>query len=493
MEITFNPFTGKFDLIGKTATATVYTDAGINAAIDALGTGGGEVYLPEGTYTITGSITIDYNNTTLRGAGWGTILDASAWSAGHIIDLNGSDYCMIKDLKIVGKAGGGNAKDLIYGANSLYTTIKGCYLRNSDRYGINLVTDADYALIIDNFIDNSDQEGIYLNYAPNSIVSNNITYSNGGWAIMLWASSDYSVISNNACDRDWGGIIATGFGMAITGNVVTGTTGADSFYFSDGSDTTLSNNVSNNSGTHGIRIYAGGRISVNNNIIRNPAYHGIYIYTSSQYNVISNNNISHAGNGYDDININASSYNSISSNILNGVGAGNSERGVYLVNSDYSQITGNFFSLHDTNGITLDANSSNNHIEGNNLEGEAIAKVLDSGSSNTVVNAIAGNVSRSIQAGITAGTTQSQGQVPLTKDINEVSVCANVNDVVTLPAAIAGLSIVIFNNGAQTLQVFPASGDNLGAGVDTSITLIAGKNARFISYDATNWEQELTN
>jgi hypothetical protein len=92
-------------------------------------------------------------------------------------------------------------------------------------------------------------------------------------------------------------------------------------------------------------------------------------------------------------------------------------------------------------------------------------------------------------AGITASVTQSQGQQPLTNSINEIATCANANDVVTMPAAAAGRRVVLINNGAQTLQIFPASGDDLGAGVDTSVTLASGSNVEFVAYDATNWEQ----
>ena len=92
-------------------------------------------------------------------------------------------------------------------------------------------------------------------------------------------------------------------------------------------------------------------------------------------------------------------------------------------------------------------------------------------------------------AGITASTTQSQGQGALTSEINEVSICANINDTVTLPGAKAGGKCLVINNGAQTLQVFPASGDNLGAGLNTSMTIAAAAFQMFVAYDDTNWEQ----
>lgn len=95
---------------------------------------------------------------------------------------------------------------------------------------------------------------------------------------------------------------------------------------------------------------------------------------------------------------------------------------------------------------------------------------------------------RSVTAGITASTTQSQGNGALTTDINEISTCANANDTVTLPSAIAGRHCLVINNGAQTLQVFPASGDNLGAGVNTSTTITAGSRKLFVAFDSTNYE-----
>jgi hypothetical protein len=95
---------------------------------------------------------------------------------------------------------------------------------------------------------------------------------------------------------------------------------------------------------------------------------------------------------------------------------------------------------------------------------------------------------RSVEAGITASTTQTQGQQPLTKDVNEVSTCANANDVVTLPAAEAGRELVIINNGAQTLQVFPASGDAIdGGAADASVTMATGVKQHFVAIDGTDW------
>lgn len=91
-------------------------------------------------------------------------------------------------------------------------------------------------------------------------------------------------------------------------------------------------------------------------------------------------------------------------------------------------------------------------------------------------------------AGITASTSQSQGNGALTADINEISTVGSTNDTCTMPTAVAWMRVTVINNGAETMQLYPASGDNLGAGVDTVTTLAAGANITYQAYDSTNWE-----
>lgn len=98
---------------------------------------------------------------------------------------------------------------------------------------------------------------------------------------------------------------------------------------------------------------------------------------------------------------------------------------------------------------------------------------------------------RTVDAGQVASTTQAQGQSPVTADIVEVSTVANNNDVITLPEAMQGRSCIVINNGLNTLQVFPALGDDLGAGVNASTTIVASSRKWFVSYDTVNWEPVL--
>ncbi len=95
-------------------------------------------------------------------------------------------------------------------------------------------------------------------------------------------------------------------------------------------------------------------------------------------------------------------------------------------------------------------------------------------------------------AGITASTNRTQGQGALTAQVNEVATVANTDDTVTLPTAVAGIEIEIINNGAKTLQIFPASNDDLGLGVDVAAELEANERVKYVAYNITNWAKEST-
>ncbi len=89
--------------------------------------------------------------------------------------------------------------------------------------------------------------------------------------------------------------------------------------------------------------------------------------------------------------------------------------------------------------------------------------------------------------GLTASTTQTQGNGALLSSFNEISTVGATNDTVTLPGAAAGRTVVVINDGANTLQVFPASGDDLGQGADTAETIPAGERRGYLGFSTTEW------
>lgn len=97
-------------------------------------------------------------------------------------------------------------------------------------------------------------------------------------------------------------------------------------------------------------------------------------------------------------------------------------------------------------------------------------------------------INPSYEAGITASVTQTQGQQPLTAEINEISTVATANDTVTLPTASAARRVVVINNGASTLQIFPDTSDNFdGLGENVATTLAPGAKREFLTWNAATW------
>ncbi len=89
--------------------------------------------------------------------------------------------------------------------------------------------------------------------------------------------------------------------------------------------------------------------------------------------------------------------------------------------------------------------------------------------------------------GLTAGTTQTQaGGLALTDRVNDVTTVANDNDAVTLKTTAQGVVQIVYNNGANILQVFPALSDDLGEGVNLSTTIDPGEIGSFTGVNTTN-------
>lgn len=94
---------------------------------------------------------------------------------------------------------------------------------------------------------------------------------------------------------------------------------------------------------------------------------------------------------------------------------------------------------------------------------------------------------KSFETGITASTTHTQGNGALTAALNHISTVVHHDDTVTLPAVSEGDEVSIINSGASQLQIFPASGDDLGNGLNAAITLAAGTQKSFFGIDDTHW------
>tara|TARA_Y100000310_G_scaffold113816_1_gene112272 strand:+ start:1570 stop:3057 length:1488 start_codon:yes stop_codon:yes gene_type:complete len=105
---------------------------------------------------------------------------------------------------------------------------------------------------------------------------------------------------------------------------------------------------------------------------------------------------------------------------------------------------------------------------------------------------LGGVLGKTVTDSITAGTTQTQaGATALTTEINRVTVSAVNGDGVKLPSAEAGYEVLVINDdSAQTIQIWPNTGDKIDSGAanaaDTN-SLAAGASRRYIAVDQTSW------
>ncbi len=181
---------------------------------------------------------------------------------------------------------------------------------------------------------------------------------------------------------------------------------------------------------------------------------------------------------------------------IDGTAIGGSSAAAGIFSSVTIQALQSYLSLKTTGGfgeqVGLVGRDSSNNIRsqislGYAQDGET-GFYNDSGGLLVEIMAFVGPYLTLFPVSRTASTTQTQGQVPITSTTTVVSTVANNNDAVTLPAAASGRIAFVLNLGANTLQVFPASGDAIGAGgANNSTTQATLTGKLYIAGDATTW------
>lgn len=94
---------------------------------------------------------------------------------------------------------------------------------------------------------------------------------------------------------------------------------------------------------------------------------------------------------------------------------------------------------------------------------------------------------------ITAFATGGQASATaLTNSMNRITVCATAGDSVKVPASVAGMEIVVCNDGAAACDVFPATGDNInGLAANVQVSLKPGGSLLFTCEVAGTWNVSL--
>lgn len=260
-----------------------FTD--IQTAIDDLPSTGGVVYIKEGTYNITSSISITKNNVSLIGAGYSTHISVTnsvcaitgttisyftiegiflssdkvgfapligftsatecifknCWfddSATDAISLDAGIDCLIDGNIINCDATSSNGIALSSGTRRSIVTNN--IIKDAPLKGISIGNNADFNIITGNRIEGC-SDGIYISDSDSNVVSNNICQGCGDNGIEIGSTSDFNTITNNRCDTntDHGIQIISGTSdkNLVRCNVLIGNTGGGLL---DGGEDTLS-------------------------------------------------------------------------------------------------------------------------------------------------------------------------------------------------------------------------------------------------------------
>ena len=277
------------------------TCAGINAAIDALGASAGEVYLPEGTYTCAETITIDQNDTTIRGSGYKTIISSAGNNIAYVIDLNGKDELTFKDFKIIGNAGGTGSPGDGIGTSVVQVQdilIDHVWVASADGVGIQ-INRGDRVKIVNSRVSSSDSYGIHFSngFGDNNVISNNNISNNGSYGIHMINNSGTITGNTISSNSDSGMFISTsGEAISITGNKLTSNTNYGIQIASCSQNCSITGNATEGNSDYGMIIGSGGAegVTISGNTSKNEGTGGFLIKRLDQA-VITGNLISDDG------------------------------------------------------------------------------------------------------------------------------------------------------------------------------------------------------
>lgn len=327
-------------------------DAEIQAALDAADPAGsgrktGKVYLFAGTYNVSTSITIE-NNTTIAGAGRGTLLSLISTTSA---------------VKVL--------------TNDDTTTGEGVTIQNLRIDGNNGTVGAQYGIYLDGMGGGTGAS------ARQGAKVNNVVLTRFNTANMYLSSSyhgTFSGITSQASDGDGIGMTGSGYNV-FTGNSAQGNTG-DGFDIANSNTITITGNTIQNNSAAGIATSSSPSVlTITGNTIRSNGVNGI-TFAQTTYSTVSGNNIyANTGDGIN-TNINTTSITYSGNNLYN-----NSGDGIEIAAS-FNTVTGNTF-ISNTNAVLV--SGGGNEISGNTMRSNSTAGVSLNGAS-ADNNTVSGNI-----------------------------------------------------------------------------------------------------
>lgn len=334
----------------------------INSALTAAA--GGKVYLAEGTYTISSAISVP-NNTTLAGAGAGTVItvtnsfNTSINAITNTTTGGSGTGITIQDLKLDGNRANQASGTMrgIYldgvGSGSGSSAVQGSKVTNIqaynwNSYGIGLSSSSNNTISA-----NAGQNNAYNIYvtggARNTIAHN--TTRGGGYGVYIGSTSLNALSDNTVEASSSAGLLidVSADSNTITGNTVTGSSSGIFLNFADSN--TITGNTSENNSSIGIGVSYSANNTISSNNIHNNAVRGVDI-SSSTGSTVSGNNFSDNGGS-------------------------TTNESIYLLNADSNAIAGNTItdSSASTNNYAINVSNSGsdtNYLAGNTLGGGSI-------------------------------------------------------------------------------------------------------------------------
>lgn len=261
------------------ATLVVATDGtgdytNIQDALDALPVTGGCIYIKEGTYTITASINVTKDNTSLIGCGNSTRIQTTTNIT--MINVTANNGIHINKLFLYG--------DITKAVND------GIYFN-----------DVDNGTIRDVKIENCGRHGIKTNIGSYDLITGCLIWKNNNCGVWMYNGDTYTFEECYISDNGDSGIF-TDVTQAITiSNSMIGFNGNYGVYLSNGNGTIVSGNVISGNDYDGIRLntFHIGVISSNliefNDWLDTATYSGVILISSDDC-VISSNNINYNDN-----------------------------------------------------------------------------------------------------------------------------------------------------------------------------------------------------
>lgn len=357
------------------AVSTIAGQTAANGSVTA--SGGGKVYLAEGTYVANATIIVP-NNTTLAGAGRGTLIELADLDATDNLiensDTTTGTGVRIQDLRLDGRSDLNTA-----GAqNGISFDGVGSGITSTSRQGgqISGVTASNFR-----------SYGIYVTASTNVLVTGNRAQNNTSGGIGLNSSATYNTVSNNVAQGNVYGLV-----IGSNNNLITG------------------NNVLGNSNT-GIYVPFGDNNTITGNSIQSNTSAGIVFVTTADNNMVSNNRLVDNGSTTTNnaIYIDGSDGNTVTGNTISDASATTTNYAINISNStsDNTYVGNNSIGSASINNVGTGTIFTGQH-DGTTYRVQPADDFAITGTSASTVSTTAGNLT--LQAGsgtVSLGTSTS--------------------------------------------------------------------------------------